>query len=93
MLQDQGSDTVDANIHLGLPVDSRDYSLAYQLLKYFDCHKLRLITNNPLKIKGLEYYGIEVVERIGINIPANSENEKYLTTKALKLGHFIDKND
>ena len=93
VLQDQGSDTVDANIHLGLPVDSRDYSLAYQLLKFFDCHKLRLITNNPLKIKGLEYYGIEVVERIGIHIPANSENKKYLTTKALKLGHFVDKND
>lgn len=93
VLQDQGSDTVDANIHLGLPVDSRDYSIAYQLLKYFDCDKVRLITNNPLKIEGLEYYGIAITERVGIHIPANPENKRYLSTKAIKLGHFIDKND
>lgn len=93
VLQDQGVDTVDANIHLGLPVDSRDYSVAYQFLKYFKCNKVRLITNNPLKIKGIEHFGIEVSERIGIHIPSNPENEKYLTTKASRLGHFIDKKD
>ena len=93
VLQDQGIDTVDANIHLGLPVDSRDYSIAYQLLKYFKCTTVCLLTNNPLKIQGIEHYGIKVVERIGIHIPSNPENKKYLSTKASRLGHFIDKKD
>jgi 3,4-dihydroxy 2-butanone 4-phosphate synthase/GTP cyclohydrolase II len=93
VLQDQGVDTVDANVHLGLPVDSRDYSIAYQFLKYYKCSKVRLITNNPLKIKALKHYGIDVSERIGIHISPNPENEKYLNTKAQKLGHLLDKND
>jgi 3,4-dihydroxy 2-butanone 4-phosphate synthase/GTP cyclohydrolase II len=93
VLQDQGLDTVEANENLGLPVDNRDYSLAYQILKHFGWDKIRLITNNPLKIDGLKMYGIMIEERVSIDIPANKENLNYLKTKKQKLGHFYCKND
>lgn len=93
VLQDQGLDTVEANENLGLPVDNRDYSLAYQILKHFGWNKIRLITNNPLKIDGLKMYGITIEERVSIDIPPNKENLNYLKTKKQKMGHFCCKND
>ncbi|NBX84061.1 MAG: 3,4-dihydroxy-2-butanone-4-phosphate synthase [Gammaproteobacteria bacterium] len=93
VLQDQGLDTVEANENLGLPVDNRDYSLAYQILKHFGWDKIRLITNNPLKIDGLKMYGIAIEERVSIDISPNKENLNYLKTKKHKLGHFYCKND
>lgn len=93
VLQDQGLDTVEANENLGLPVDNRDYSLAYQILKHFGWDKIRLITNNPLKIDGLKMYGITIEERVSIDIAPNAENLNYLKTKKQKLGHYFCKND
>ena len=93
VLQDQGLDTVEANENLGLPVDNRDYSLAYQVLKQVGWNKIRLITNNPLKIDGLKMYGIAIEERVSIDISPNKENLNYLKTKKHKLGHFYCKND
>ncbi|OGT47980.1 MAG: bifunctional 3,4-dihydroxy-2-butanone 4-phosphate synthase/GTP cyclohydrolase II [Gammaproteobacteria bacterium RIFCSPHIGHO2_12_FULL_41_15] len=89
-LQDQGMDTVEANHELGLPSDSRDYAWCAQILKKLEVESVRLLTNNPLKIEGLEKYGIEVLERIPLEIPANEYNEKYLQTKRDKLGHFLN---
>lgn len=93
VLQDQGLDTVEANENLGLPVDNRDYSLAFQILKHFGWDKIRLITNNPLKIDGLKMYGITIEERVSIDIAPNAENLNYLKTKKQKLGHYFCKND
>lgn len=93
VLQDQGLDTVEANENLGLPIDNRDYSLAYQILKHFGWDKIRLITNNPLKIDGLKMYGITIEERVSIDISPNAENLNYLKTKKQKLGHYFCKND
>jgi 3,4-dihydroxy 2-butanone 4-phosphate synthase/GTP cyclohydrolase II len=93
VLQDQGLDTVDANLSLGLPVDKRDYSIAYQILKYLNMPKIRLITNNPQKMDMLRFFGIEIEERIASVIPVNPENEKYIEVKKQKLGHlFCQKN-
>lgn len=91
VLQESGHDTVDANVELGLPVDNREYHLAYQLLKHFEHHRIRLMTNNPAKIKALEFYGIQVEERIPVIASTNPENQKYIETKINKLGHFIQK--
>lgn len=92
VLQESGIDTVDANTKLGLPIDQREYHLAYQFLKHFSHQTIRLITNNPAKIKALEFYGIEVKERIPLVVPTNPENQKYIETKIHKLGHFIKKS-
>ncbi len=88
-LQDQGKDTVEANEALGFKPDLRDYGIGAQILVDLGVKKLRLITNNPKKIVGLQGYGLEVVERVPIEIPPNEINRRYLETKRDKLGHLI----
>jgi len=88
-LQEQGMDTVEANLHLGFQMDQRDYGLGAQMLRHLGITKLKLMTNNPKKRVGLIGYGLEIVENIPIEIDANEHNEKYLVTKRDKLGHEI----
>lgn len=88
-LQDQGRDTVEANLELGFEDDGRDYGLAAQILRDLGVTRVRLLTNNPKKIDGLQRYGVEVVERLPIEIPAHSGTLKYLRTKQQKLGHLF----
>jgi len=88
-LQEDGFDTVEANLHLGLPMDKRDYGIGAQILRYLGITRLRLVSNNPRKRAGLLGYGIEVVETIPIEVDPNPHNEKYLQTKRDKLGHDI----
>lgn len=88
-LQDQGLDTVEANVALGLPVDARDFTLAKQIYDHLHIREVRLLTNNPEKIQTLKDSGINVVERIALHVGENVENERYLHTKADKLGHLI----
>lgn len=92
-LQEQGFDTVDANIKLGFKPDLRDYGIGAQILKDLGVRKMRLLTNNPRKIKGLEGYGIEVVERVPLQMQENEDNADYLHTKQSKLGHLLEFND
>lgn len=91
-LQEQGMDTVQANLALGLPMDKRDYGVGAQILRDLGVSKIRLISNNPTKRVGLLGYGLEIVEQIPIEIIPNPHNEKYLTTKRDKMGHTILKN-
>ncbi|MGC4038932.1 MAG: bifunctional 3,4-dihydroxy-2-butanone-4-phosphate synthase/GTP cyclohydrolase II [Chitinophagaceae bacterium] len=94
-LQEQGMDTVEANLHLGFQMDERDYGIGAQMLRYLNITKLRLITNNPKKRVGLVGYGLEIVDNVPIHVHPNPHNEKYLQTKRDKLGHNIldsDKN-
>jgi 3,4-dihydroxy 2-butanone 4-phosphate synthase/GTP cyclohydrolase II len=88
-LQEQGMDTVQANVALGLPTDSRDYGVGAQILRDLGISKIRLISNNPQKRVGLLGYGLEIVEQVPIEIAPNPHNEKYLTTKRDKMGHNI----
>jgi len=88
-LQEQGMDTVEANLHLGFQMDQRDYGLGAQMLRHLGITKLRLMTNNPKKRVGLVGYGLEIIENIAIEIHPNKHNEKYLLTKRDKLGHEI----
>lgn len=88
-LQDQGLDTVEANLKLGLPVDARDFSLAKHIYDHLGVHVIKLLTNNPEKVSTLQQAGISIVERIPLQVGENSENERYLHTKAEKLGHFL----
>ena len=88
-LQEQGMDTVEANLHLGFPMDKRDYGIGAQILRYLGVTKLRLMSNNPRKRAGLLGYGIEIVETIAIEAVPNPHNEKYLQTKKDKMGHEI----
>jgi len=88
-LQESGFDTVEANLHLGFPMDKRDYGIGAQILRYLGVTKLRLLSNNPKKRAGLLGYGLEVVEAVPIEMVPNPHNEKYLTTKRDKLGHEI----
>jgi len=88
-LQENGMDTVEANLHLGFPMDKRDYGIGAQILRHLGITKLRLISNNPKKRAGLLGYGIEIVESVPIEIAPNPHNEKYLQTKRDKLGHTI----
>jgi 3,4-dihydroxy 2-butanone 4-phosphate synthase/GTP cyclohydrolase II len=88
-LQDMGLDTVEANVSLGFPADKRDYGIGSQILYDLGVRKIRLLTNNPKKIYGLEGFGLEVVERVPIRIPANTHNARYLKTKKDKLGHLL----
>lgn len=89
VLQEQGLDTVDANIKLGFPPDLRDYGIGAQILKDLGVRKIRLLTNNPRKIRGLEGYGMEIVERVPIQMEENEDNRRYLRTKQQKLGHLL----
>jgi 3,4-dihydroxy 2-butanone 4-phosphate synthase/GTP cyclohydrolase II len=88
-LQDEGLDTVEANYHLGFPSDLREYGIGAQIIRECGVRKMRLLTNNPRKIIGLEGYGLEVVGRESIEFKSNAINKKYLQTKRDKLGHFI----
>ncbi len=88
-LQDNGRDTVEANIELGFPADLRDYGIGAQILVDLGLKKMRLMTNNPKKIRGLEGYGLEVVERVPIEMDSKAENRRYLTTKKEKMGHLL----
>lgn len=88
-LQEQGDDTVDANVHLGFKPDERDYGVGAQILCELGVSKIRLITNNPVKRVGLEGYGLEIVENVGIEIKPNPYNERYLRTKKERMGHLL----
>lgn len=88
-LQEQGDDTVEANIHLGFRPDERDYGVGAQILREMGAHKLRLMTNNPVKRVGLESYGIEIVENVPIEIAPNRWNERYMRTKKEKMHHDL----
>jgi 3,4-dihydroxy 2-butanone 4-phosphate synthase / GTP cyclohydrolase II len=88
-LQDQGLDTAEANLKLGFKPDLRDYGIGAQILRDLGVRKMRLLTNNPKKIVGLEGYGLEVVERVPIEMPATHSNRAYLITKRDKLGHLL----
>ncbi|HWI91006.1 MAG TPA: bifunctional 3,4-dihydroxy-2-butanone-4-phosphate synthase/GTP cyclohydrolase II [Flavisolibacter sp.] len=91
-LQEQGMDTVEANLHLGFSMDQRDYGVGAQILRHLGITKLKLITNNPKKRVGLIGYGLEIVDNVPIRIAPNPYNEKYLQTKRDKLGHEILKD-
>jgi 3,4-dihydroxy 2-butanone 4-phosphate synthase/GTP cyclohydrolase II len=88
-LQETGMDTVEANLHLGFPMDKRDYGVGAQMLRHLGITKLRLMSNNPKKRAGLLGYGIEIVDTVQIEVKPNPHNEKYLQTKRDKLGHEI----
>lgn len=88
-LQEEGMDTVQANIHLGFGTDERDYGVGAQILRHLDVTRLRLMSNNPKKRAGLKGYGLEIVDIVPIEVKSNPHNEKYLQTKRDKLGHEI----
>ena len=88
-LQQEGADTVEANLHLGFEADLRNYSICQPMLAHLHIHALRLMTNNPRKIHALGQHGINVTERVPLIIPGNRHNQYYLNTKASKLGHLF----
>ena len=89
-LQDEGLDTVEANLSLGFAPDLRDYGIGAQILGDLGLHNVRLLTNNPKKVIGLESYGLKVVETVPIIISSNPYNSSYLETKQRKLGHMLE---
>ena len=89
-LQDEGLDTVDANVNLGLPVDSRDYGVGAQILYDLGVRSMKLMTNNPTKRAGIEGYGLSIIDTLPIPVSANAENRDYLSTKATRMGHEFD---
>ncbi len=90
-LQDQGADTVEANVKLGFEPDGREYDICKPMLEHFGVQSLRLMTNNPRKVDALQSLGINVVERLPIETGQNSHNESYLAVKMSKLGHLFEK--
>jgi len=88
-LQEQGMDTVDANLHLGLPADKRDYGIGSQILRDLGVRKIRLLTNNPKKIYGLNGFGLSIVEQVPVRVEPGEHNREYLQTKKTRLGHTL----
>jgi 3,4-dihydroxy 2-butanone 4-phosphate synthase/GTP cyclohydrolase II len=88
-LQEQGLDTVEANLELGFPEDAREYGIGNQILADLGLTTIRILTNNPRKLSGIEGFGLRVVEQVPIVVPANVENRRYLATKRDKLGHML----
>ena len=88
-LQDQGRDTIEANLELGYEADCRHFELPAQILKQMGVESVRLITNNPEKVEALELAGIKVIERISAEVPSEPTNERYLQTKREKMGHLV----
>lgn len=89
-LQDQGLDTIEANLRLGHAVDARDYALAISILRFLNVHSLRLMTNNPEKVDAVLSSGIKMVERVSADVPYCPQTARYLATKHDKLGHFLN---
>ena len=87
--QEEGADTVEANVMLGFDMDARDYGVGAQILHDLGVRKMRLLTNNPRKRTGLIGYGLEIIENVAIEIASNPHNERYLRTKKEKLGHSL----
>jgi GTP cyclohydrolase II len=92
-LQEQGLDTVEANVELGLPEDSREYDSAAAILRALKVTSVRLISNNPKKFDTLTQHGIPVCERVALAIPVRDENERYIRTKQIKFGHYFEENE
>jgi 3,4-dihydroxy 2-butanone 4-phosphate synthase/GTP cyclohydrolase II len=89
-LQDQGLDTVEANLHLGFNPDERDYGVGAQILRNLGVSKMKLLTNNPVKRVGLEGYGLEVTQVIPLEVEPNEHNQKYMKTKRDRMGHKLN---
>ena len=92
-LQEAGLDTVEANLELGFPADARDWGIGNQILADLGLTTIRILTNNPKKLTGLEGYGLTVVEQVPIEMPPNADNQRYLATKRDKLGHRLHHQD
>jgi GTP cyclohydrolase II len=90
-MQDEGLDTVDANTNLGFEDDERDYGIAGRMLQMLDCRSVVLLTNNPAKLDGLAQAGIEIADRMAIETPVNAHNMRYMTAKAERAGHRLDR--
>jgi len=88
-LQENGMDTVEANIELGFQMDERDYGVGAQILRDLGVHKMCLMSNNPVKRKGLIGYGLEIVDNVSLQVEANPHNKAYLATKKEKMGHDL----
>src|SRR5205807_8659014 len=92
-LQEQGLDTVEANLELGFPADAREYGIGNQILADLGLTTIRILTNNPKKLTGIEGFGLTVVEQVSIETEPNAENRRYLETKRAKLGHRLHHQD
>ncbi|HEX5799027.1 MAG TPA: hypothetical protein VFY02_02890, partial [Gaiellaceae bacterium] len=92
-LQEQGLDTVEANLRLGFAADGREYGIGSQILADLGLSTIRVLTNNPKKISGISGFGLEVVEQVPIRMPPNAENRRYLDTKRDRLGHALHHQD
>jgi len=90
-LQDEGLDTIEANLHLGFKADERDYGVGAQILRNLGVKKMRLLTNNPVKRVGLEAYGLEIVEVLPLEVEPNPYNQRYMKTKRDRMGHILQK--